>query len=171
LYNIDYVIVGRLGSLVPASLRRMIMVSGSDIAVCARIGRRQRTTRAERLSAMRFAWLFWFLAMWVALVACFGSLIGIGTLFGHHAVAGFGAFVPVAFLGFVTVAVSANIAAVIRSLNLTDPVLTRSRKTRAVEDDTPGSSIPKPYDFWIGIVCGIIVIPLSLTILAVRSSG
>src|SRR5262245_28045357 len=122
MYNLDYLIVARLGPvMVPSFLKRLARLSEVDSTACAEIGRRMPLKRSEQAGAMRFSIAFWVTMFWAALIMAFLTLVLIGEIFGRDVLQGPTMLILATFLGIYMFATISCVFSVVRLMNLRDP--------------------------------------------------
>ena len=137
--NLDYAVAAALGRRVLA--RRLLgwaNLSTEDMALCARIARREELDPEDLSTGKALAAAFWIVAMGASFVGIWVVTLGLGTVLGHEALGGPAAIAPAVVTGVCITCAAAMGFATVRE------------------------GEPRPYDAVIEIVLGLLTVAVFL---------
>jgi hypothetical protein len=160
-YNLDYVVVGALGVLVPGFLLRRHAAAKQDRTFCLAVGRRIRIPIEDEAAAVRFAMAFWDTMRLTLVVLWVASLVILAT--NRRLFDGPFLTVSVVILGALVSSAVAYFIAFFRTGNLVDSDeswLDRDGNRHFVRLGTA-----QPYDWLIILGSGLFTATLALSVL------
>jgi hypothetical protein len=159
---IDYLVVARGGQVLHRIGWFGAAFEPDRLDRCRRLGRREPMAPDEVRQCMKTASSFWYAVGAALALVMVVWLVGVGLVWSKGGAPG-GWFVPsnVALAGL-TFAMTMFGFALVRSRNIDDGVIAQ-RAGRRGNRVLASAALPKPRDFWVGIVVGLLTLAIALS--------